>query len=270
MTKPERDASEHFAARYPGRSSAWTGPPPCRHRQRGDPATGRSVGHARMPRSERLGRPARKSVPSRRRLGRAQNTEGLRRSVTSGRVASEPMGRAGQPRPGGAGAAAMLRILGKSNGLRSRQRSSGRYHRMRLSRPFPGRCLLSGRVWGARSGRAEHCRRSPAWQLSASRLSECSNLCLEQCPRQDSNLRSRLRRPVLYRAPTWQNAPPTAPLGSAWGERKARTLLYLVEPRPSTGVSAGHPLRDAYPGSILPAADLAGARVTGSTKTVTR
>src|SRR5215467_2874985 len=35
----------------------------------------------------------------------------------------------------------------------------------------------------------------------------------EQCPRQDSNLRSRLRRPILFTASTWQNAP----FPSAWG-----------------------------------------------------
>jgi hypothetical protein len=40
----------------------------------------------------------------------------------------------------------------------------------------------------------------------------------EQCPRQDSNLRSRLRRPMLYDAPTWQDAPFPSGWG-AYGER---------------------------------------------------
>src|SRR5262249_35997159 len=35
----------------------------------------------------------------------------------------------------------------------------------------------------------------------------------DQCPRQDSNLRSRLRRPILFTASTWQNAP----FPSGWG-----------------------------------------------------
>jgi len=43
---------------------------------------------------------------------------------------------------------------GKSNGLRSRWRPEGRCRRVRLSRPFPGWCLISGRVSGARPGRA--------------------------------------------------------------------------------------------------------------------
>ncbi len=40
----------------------------------------------------------------------------------------------------------------------------------------------------------------------------------EQCPRQDSNLRSRLRRGMLYDVSTWQNAPFPADWG-AYGER---------------------------------------------------
>ena len=41
----------------------------------------------------------------------------------------------------------------------------------------------------------------------------------ELCPRQDSNLRSRLRRPVLFTAATWQNAP-FPPAWGAYGERR--------------------------------------------------
>src|SRR5262249_12737867 len=41
-------------------------------------------------------------------------------------------------------------------------------------------------------------------------------------PRQDSNLRSRLRRPVLFTAVTWQNAPFPSGWG-ACGERRIRT-----------------------------------------------
>jgi hypothetical protein len=43
----------------------------------------------------------------------------------------------------------------------------------------------------------------------------------DQCPRQDSNLRARLRRPVLFMAATWQNARRRPPWG-AYGGRSGR------------------------------------------------
>ena len=40
-------------------------------------------------------------------------------------------------------------------------------------------------------------------------------------PRQDSNLRSRLRGPMLYDVPTWRNALFRVRLGSVWGAQDA-------------------------------------------------
>jgi hypothetical protein len=44
-----------------------------------------------------------------------------------------------------------------------------------------------------------------------------SSLAVFECPRQDSNLRSRLRRTMLFMAPTCQNTPWPPSLGSVWG-----------------------------------------------------
>ena len=63
-----------------------------------------------------------------------------------------------------------------------RQRSRSRYHRMRLSRRFPSWCVLSGRVSGARSERAERCRRSPAWRFPFQDYQSVRIDASDQCP----------------------------------------------------------------------------------------
>jgi hypothetical protein len=67
-----------------------------------------------------------------------------------------------------------------------------------------------------------------------------SNLCLYQCPRQDSNLRSRLRRGMLYDVSTWRNASFPADWG-AYGERQGTNPAALGGATSSTGVRADGP-----------------------------
>ena len=61
-------------------------------------------------------------------------------------------------------------------------------------------------------------RRSQAWHPSESRLSERSNYFSNQCPRQDSNLRSRLRRPLLRVSLSWVNALQRSRCGASPGQ----------------------------------------------------
>ncbi len=61
--------------------------------------------------------------------------------------------------------------------------------------------------------------------------------------------------------PDLVNAPPAARWG-AYGGAQGTNPAVPGGALPPVGVSAGHPLRDACPGSILPAVDLTGARVT--------
>src|SRR5215468_832868 len=63
---------------------------------------------------------------------------------------------------------------------------------------------------------------SQATGLATYRAQDCQSVRIyvsEQCPRQDSNLRSRLRRPVPFTAATWQNAH-WRPRWGAYGERR--------------------------------------------------
>jgi hypothetical protein len=66
---------------------------------------------------------------------------------------------------------------------------------------------------GTRSGTLPRFRRSQACARIGQDGKGVRIYASEQCPRQDSNLRSRLRRPLPYDAPTWQNAP----FPSGWG-----------------------------------------------------
>jgi len=141
------------------------------------------------------------------------------------------MGRAGQLCPGGAAVAlcscgywegqrpaVRATACGQGNGLRSGQRPGGRYHRMRLSRPVRRLCLLSRCVSGTRSGMPEHRRRlAPGPRLGQ----DCQSVRIYtfgQRPRQDSNLRSRLRRALPCSVLTWLDVPNKAP----WGTYRAR------------------------------------------------
>src|SRR5215472_12659635 len=60
-------------------------------------------------------------------------------------------------------------------------------------------------------------------------------------PQQDSNLRSRLRRPMLYDVPTWRNAPFPSGWG-AYGERRMRTAgpgcTHIFDQRQGRGARA--------------------------------
>jgi hypothetical protein len=82
---------------------------------------------------------------------------------------------------------------------------------------------------GARSGIVPRYRRSQAWRLFGSSLSECSNLCLWPVPPVDSNLRSRLRR--AWRHPALSSG--NVPAGDTFGH-----VLDTVR------ITAGHGLAD--------------------------
>jgi len=88
------------------------------------------------------------------------------------------------------------------------------------------RARIGHQVWAV-----PRCRRSQARCFFGSRLSECSNYVFGRCPWQDSNLRSRLRRPLLHDAPTWRNA--LFPSGwGAYGERQGANPAVIGEPHP--------------------------------------
>ena len=60
--------------------------------------------------------------------------------------------------------------------------------------------------------------------LQGDNFAGCVRVPRAECPRQDSNLRSRLRRPVLFTSSTWQNAP-FPPAWGAYGESAGYELL---------------------------------------------
>ena len=91
--------------------------------------------------------------------------------------------------------------------------------------PCLSECLLPGRVSGASSGTPEHCRRSQAWHSIVPRLRKCSIYAFDLCPRQDSNLRSRLRRGLPDMPLTCGNAPAGALPGRVPGTGLGRLLL---------------------------------------------
>jgi hypothetical protein len=106
---------------------------------------------------------------------------------------------------------------GKSNGLRSRQRPGGRYHRMRLSRPFPDRCLFPGAY---RAQGPERLSIAAGHSLGVPVDQDCQSVRIyasDRCPRQDSNLRSRLRRAWHQLALTSGNVPTGDPSGHVLG-----------------------------------------------------
>jgi hypothetical protein len=112
----------------------------------------------------------------------------------------------------------------KSNGLRTRQRPGDRYHQMRLSRPFSWPVCAFGRVWA--QGR-EALSIAAGHRPGAHSVQDCQSVQIyayelfpRQCPRQDSNLRSRLRRALLCTALTWPSVLNETPWG-AYGARNA-------------------------------------------------
>jgi hypothetical protein len=86
-----------------------------------------------------------------------------------------------------------------------------------LSWAFRGWGPVSGADRGARSRTRLRFRRSQARADVAPRLAERSSLCSDQCPRQDSNLRTRLRRGLHCRTLTRVNMVCRAPPGRVWG-----------------------------------------------------
>ena len=136
------------------------------------------------------------------------------------------VGQVASRRPGGldsrARAAPILPL--SSCGYWEEQRSAvrvtawGRCRRVLLSRPFSGWRLLSGRVSGARSGRAKHCRRSQGRRLvgpkivrvfefmlltsAPGRIRTCAHGSGGCCPVQlwPAQTRSRASCPGAYRA----------------------------------------------------------------------
>jgi hypothetical protein len=115
----------------------------------------------------------------------------------------------------------------RSNGRRAGQRPGGRRLWLAAELGFRGWGPGCGGGPGARSGTRLRFRRSQARAYVPPRLSERSNYASDQCPRQDSNLRSRLRRPILCEALTWQNAP--HPCG--WELPSFRTTTERSHPR---------------------------------------
>ena len=63
---------------------------------------------------------------------------------------------------------------------------------------------------------------------------------------------------MLFTTLTWQNAPLPARWG-VYGEAQGTSPAVPGRAVPSTGVSVGLPLRDAYPEGIPPVVDLTGA-----------
>src|SRR5215467_13175509 len=67
--------------------------------------------------------------------------------------------------------------------------------------------------------------REPSWPLRRP-----FRLVVSECPRQDSNLRSRLRSAFLSNAVTWPYIRNQVPLGRAWGAEGVRTWLLASHP----------------------------------------
>jgi hypothetical protein len=115
------------------------------------------------------------------------------------------------PRPGAA----------KGNGLVTVvERSVSRYYRVPLVRVFPAGGILPGRGRGTRSGSSFHRRRS---QPCASQVKIV--IVFEKAPRQDSNLRTRLRRALPCLDLTSANVSWGASLGHQRGVLRSSVLL---------------------------------------------
>jgi hypothetical protein len=97
-------------------------------------------------------------------------------------------------------------------------------------RLWPARSRRSGqkgRPFGERTGANMiaplRSRRSQTQGCGASRSLRRSNLCLDRCPRQDSNLRARLRRGLLCMALTSGNMLAEILSGRVWGAARRRS-----------------------------------------------
>jgi hypothetical protein len=117
---------------------------------------------------------------------------------------------------------------GRSNGLRPGQRPRGRRYSVPVSWGFPRLGPAAGGCPGARSGTRPRFRRSQGWHLIGPRWSECSNYASDLRLRQDSSLRTRLRRGLLCMALTRQRR-----LTYATGKRESAPAVTPPRSRPA-------------------------------------
>src|SRR5262245_7399914 len=92
---------------------------------------------------------------------------------------------------------------------------------------------VAAAVWGAHGEQARPCRCETPGQRGKQESGSVRGyvrICAsEQCPRQDSNLRSRLRRPFPCTALTCQNVLPDALLGRVSGTTRLLRLLGMPD-----------------------------------------
>src|SRR5215471_9066991 len=159
---------------------------------------------------------------------------------TGGRLASPVAGigvavpgnahdaRAGDVGPGrGGGAGAGATAWGWGNGLGAVITTS------RWPAGLLREALIPGASRAREVGHVCVCAGHRLATLSASLRSFVRIYSSEQCPRQDSNLRSRLRRPILFTAATWQNAL----FPSGWGAYGGRAGYELLDQDAATSPS---------------------------------